>query len=390
MSGVRIGLVGAGFAADFHAAAYGQIGKSEVRVVAVASAHAERAASLASKHGIPRSTDDYRELLADPEVDAVDVCVPNRLHEEVVVQAARAGKHVFCEKPLTGYYGPGSTPKREMLARALESADAMLAAAESAGVILAYGENWLHAPPYQKALSLALASNGRILEVRGEEAHSGSHASYAKTWRLAGGGSLVRLGSHPLGGALHLKAREGIARSGKPIRVRSVTAEVGDLSSAVRRGNERSWLVTGWEDVESWATVLLTFEDGTRATIAASDVVLGGMEDRLEILLSNSRIRASFARSNLVEAYAPDPEIFAEEYIAEKLETKAGWSYPSVDEHWLLGYPQEMRDFVEAIADERPPRGDGRLGRDVVEVMYAAYVSAEEGRRVELPVVIGR
>ena len=130
--------------------------------------------------------------------------------------------------------------------------------------------------------------------------------------------------------------------------------------------------------------MLLTFEDGTRATISASDVVLGGMEDRLEVLLSNSRIRASFARSNLVEAYAPDAEIFADEYIAEKLETKAGWSYPSVDEHWLLGYPQEMADFVEAIASERPPLGDGRLGRDVVEVMYAAYVSAEEGRRVDL------
>ena len=131
--------------------------------------------------------------------------------------------------------------------------------------------------------------------------------------------------------------------------------------------------------------MLLASRTARAATISASDVVLGGMEDRLEILLSNSRLRASFARSNLFEAYAPDPEVFADEYLAEKLETKAGWSYPSVDEHWLLGYPQEMRDFVEAIAYGRAPLGDGRLGRDVVEVMYAAYVSAEEGRRVDLP-----
>lgn len=391
MDRVRIGLIGAGFAADFHALSYAQIARPEVEIVAVAAGHSERAESFARKHGISRWTDDYREVLADPTVDAVDVCVPNERHAEVVVAAARSGKHVFCEKPLTGYYGSGTTPKREMLSQALRQADEMLAAVESAGVKLAYGENWLHAPAYQKAARLALASKGAILEIRAEEAHSGSHASYAKSWRLAGGGSLVRLGSHPLGGALDLKAREGTLRSGKPIRVRSVLAEVADLSeSAVAAGEGRNWLVTGWEDVENWATVLLTFEDGTRGTISASDVVLGGMEDRLEILLSNSRVRASFARSSLVEAYAPDPSVFSEEYLAEKLETKAGWSYPSVDEQWLLGYPQEMRDFVEAVAFDREPLGSGVLARDVVEVMYAAYVSAEEGRRVDLPVAVER
>ena len=387
MDRVRIGLIGAGFAADFHALAYAQIGRPEVEVVAVAARHAERAESFARKHGIARWTADYRGVLAEPDVDAVDVCVPNELHAEVVIEAARAGKHVFCEKPLTGFYGAGATPKREMLAAALRQADEMLQAADSAGVKLAYGENWLHAPAYQKACRLALASKGAILEIRGEEGHSGSHASYAKSWRLAGGGSLVRLGSHPLGGALALKAREGLVRSGRPIRVRTVLAEVADLSeSALRAGEGQNWLVTGWEDVENWATVLLGFEDGTRATISASDVVLGGMEDRLEILLSNSRIKASFARSDLVEAFAPDPSVFASEYLAEKLETKAGWSYPSVDEQWLLGYPQEVRDFVESVAFDREPLGSGRLGRDVVEVMYAAYVSAEEGRRVDLPV----
>ncbi len=390
MDRVRIGLIGAGFAADFHALAYGQIARPAVEVVAVAARHADAAERFARKHGIPRWTDDYRKVLAEPDVDAVDVCVPNELHAEVVIEAARAGKHVFCEKPLAGYYGPGTTPRREMLASALRSADEMLAAVESAGVKLAYGENWLHAPAYQKATRLALASKGAILEIRGEEGHSGSHASYAKSWRLAGGGSLVRLGSHPLGGALALKASEGALRGGRPIRVRSVLAEVADLSgSAAAAGAGRSYLVAGWEDVENWATVLLTFEDGTRGTISASDVVLGGMEDRLEILLSNSRIMASFARSDLVEAYAPDPAVFADEYIAEKVETKAGWSYPSVDEQWLLGYPQEMRDFVEAIAEDREPLGGGRLGRDVVEVMYAAYVSAEEGRRVDLPASVG-
>jgi predicted dehydrogenase len=387
LSKIRIGLIGAGFAAEFHAQAYARIKDPDAVVVAVAARHGDRAAALAARHAIPRFTDDYRAFFDDPEIDAVDVCVPNALHAEIVIAAARAGKHVFCEKPLTGFYGGGSTPKRQMLSEALARADDILAAVEAAGVKLAYGENWVHAPAFQKAGQLALASKGAILEIRAEEGHSGSHAAYSRSWAQAGGGSLVRLGSHPLGGALSLKAQEGRARSGRPIRVAAVTAEVADLSKAATAAGEgRNYLAVGWQDVENWSTMLLTFEDGTRATIFSSDIVLGGMEDRLEIFLSNCRIRFNITHSTLCEAYAPDPNTFAGEYLVEKLETKAGWSFPTVDEHWLLGYPQELRNFVEAVALDRSPLADGRLGRDVVEVMYAAYVSAEEGQRVALPV----
>jgi predicted dehydrogenase len=68
----------------------------------------------------------------------------------------------------------------------------------------------------------------------------------------------------------------------------------------------------------------------------------------------------------------------------EKLETNAGWSNPSIDEDWLLGYHHELRDFVEAVQDDREPLATGQLGRDVVEVIYAAYLSAEEGKSVRL------
>ena len=387
MNRVRIGLVGAGFAADFHARSYAQVRDPDAAIVAVAARHADRAAELARRHNIPSYTDDYRDLLANPEIDAIDVCVPNALHAEVVIAAARAGKHIFCEQPLTGFYGEGHTPKREMLAEALRNAEEVVAAVDAAGVRLGYGENWLHAPAFQKVSRLTLASKGAILDLHGEEGHSGSHAPYAKNWTQAGGGALVRLGCHPLGGILFLKAQDGMARSGRPIRVTAVTAEVADLSKpAVAAGEGRNWLVTGWQAVENWSTMLLTFDDGTRASIFASDIVLGGMEDRLDVYLSNSRIRFNLTHNNLLEAYAPDPSIFASEYIVEKLETKAGWSFPSIDEHWLLGSPQELRDFVGAVVQNRPPLADAHFARDVVEVMYAAYVSAEEGRRITLPV----
>ena len=76
--------------------------------------------------------------------------------------------------------------------------------------------------------------------------------------------------------------------------------------------------------------------------------------------------------------------MFEGEYLMEKLETQAGWSFPSVDEEWFLGYRWELQDFVEAVKFDREPLADGRLGRDVVNVIYSAYLSAAEGRLVRL------
>ena len=95
------------------------------------------------------------------------------------------------------------------------------------------------------------------------------------------------------------------------------------------------------------------------------------------------RSLANFAMS-AGHSYAPAAEVFEPEYLSEKLETKAGWSYPAPDEDWMQGYPQELQDFAEAIAHGRAPKSDARLGRDVLEAIYAAYASVEAGRRIEL------
>lgn len=392
---VRIGLVGAGFVAHIHARSYSRLADLGIDLVAVAAVPLSQAEALAGEFGIPSVYEDYRQILAREDVDLVDLCVPNHLHEPFAIEAARAGKQVICEKPLTGYFGGpeasdpvGATPKKLMLEAALRSADRMLAAASEHGVRLMYAENWLYSPAVQKAARLAEASGGTILEIRAQECHSGSHASYAKSWRQSGGGALVRLGPHPLGCAMHLKWQEGLRRNGRPIRVRAVTAETGDLSKipSFQREQEK-WLVADWQDVENWVTVLLTFTDGARATIFASDTVLGGMEDTLELFLSNGRVKCDMTHSTMMQAYAPSPKVFEGEYLAEKLETKAGWSNPSIDEEWLLGYPQELRDFVESHLQGREPLSTAELGREVVRVMYAAYQSAEEGRRVDLRVL---
>ena len=76
--------------------------------------------------------------------------------------------------------------------------------------------------------------------------------------------------------------------------------------------------------------------------------------------------------------------MWGDTYITEKVETKAGWQFPSPEEDWMRGYPQELEDFVDAIAARRPPLSGATLARDVVEVIYAGYLSAATGRRVEL------
>src|SRR5262249_26564830 len=153
--------------------------------------------AFAQAHGIPKSFGDYRALLDMPEIDVVDLCVPNHLHREITAAAAKAGKHIICTKPLTAYVGqnlphdasPTQTPRREMLRLALAEADAMIAAAETAGVQLMYGENWIYAPSIVRAEGLMRKSGGAILEMRGGESHSGSHSPYSKLWRHTGGGA---------------------------------------------------------------------------------------------------------------------------------------------------------------------------------------------------------
>jgi predicted dehydrogenase len=331
-------------------------------------------------------------MLERPDVDVVDLCVPNKLHGPFTIAAAEAGKHVICEKPLTGYFGGpeaeepvGRTSKRLMRAEAVRLAEAMVDAADRSSVRIMYGENWLYSPPIRRALDLVLSSGGTILEMRAQECHSGSHASYAKEWQQAGGGALLRLGVHPLSAALYFKHQEGLARDGKPIQAKSVLADTADFGRvASLQDADRSRFAEGWKDVETWASVIVSFEDGTRATVFSSDYVLGGMEDTLELYLSNCRVNCDLMHNTTLQAYAPDPAVLGDEYLAEKLETNSGWSYPAVDEEWMLGYPQELQDFVEAISEDRDPVSDGHFGLEVCKVIYASYQSAEEGRRVEI------
>ncbi|HSR10864.1 MAG TPA: gfo/Idh/MocA family oxidoreductase, partial [Thermodesulfobacteriota bacterium] len=184
---------------------------------------------------------------------------------------------------------------------------------------------------------------------------------------------------------LHVKHFEGALRGGRGIRLKSVTAEIGRHTAIESfRKEPRKWMVDSWEDVEDWATMIMNFEDGSQAVLTASDGVLGGIRNTMTVLMSNAVVQVNINPNDTVMAYAPDPGVFEKEYIAEKLETKAGWNFATPEEDWFRGYPQEMEDFVECLLTGRKPLSDLDLAIETVKAIYAAYLSAEKGMRVQL------
>lgn len=184
MKTVKIGVIGSKFAADFHLRNLWRLREAKVEVVAVASRNRENAAAFAQKYAIPEWYDDYRYILDRKDIHLVDLCLPTDLHERFAIEAAEAGKHIICEKPLTGYFGKDreeeqvgfTVAKSLMLKEALAGCDRVAAAVKKNNVKFMYGENWVYAPPLVKLKSLIKTAAGTILDIRAETSHSGSHA----------------------------------------------------------------------------------------------------------------------------------------------------------------------------------------------------------------------
>lgn len=397
MKTLGIGLVGARYGARMHWANYAKLPSGLVEVRGVCARTQASAAALAQEAGVVFATEDYAALLARADIEVVDLCVPPALHHEFAIRAAEAGKHIIMEKPLTGYFGePGDpepigrmVPRRRMWEGARRNAEAVRAAVARAGVRFCYAENWVYAPPIDKMRRLIAAAKGSVLELRAEENHSGSNSVFSRDWKHTGGGALLRMGVHSVGACLHLKEWEGLVRRGRGIRAVSVLADTADLihseaSAQAREAGAHAWISANPVDVENWANLVIRFEDGTRASVIVSDAGLGGLNTRVTAFMTDGVIKANLTANDAIETYAPTPAVFESEYFTEKLETKAGWNRPSCDEDWFRGFAQEIADFVGAIREGREPRAGIDLAVECVNVIYAAYLSAAEGRSVDL------
>jgi predicted dehydrogenase len=396
MSGkeIRTGYVGAGFAASFHHEALLQAGVPGVVPRGAYSLPAEGLSAWAAERGL-RAYDTLDGLLA--EVDVVHVCVPPALHEPVAVAALKKGVHAIVEKPFTGYFGPpagspgaesfkGSTfPKQAMLDGALASARRMVEAEKAGKARIFYAENWIFAPVVQKEVEIIRKTKAQLLWVIAEEAHSGSHAPAYGNWRFAGGGSIMGKGTHPLTTVLYLKRVEAAARGVAPIRPATVSARTHELTR-MPTYEDRGFFRKDYVDSEDWGLMHVTFTDGTIADVYASEIVMGGVHNWLEVFANNHRTRCNINPMDGVETYNPREDQFKDIYVVEKIGTKQGWSKPAPDENWMNGYVQEMTAFYRAMRGGDPPPTTSELGCDTVAVMYSAYLSAERrGQEVEVP-----
>lgn len=385
---VRTGIVGSGFSATFHYEALTKVYGTHVEVVGIHSKDREQGQAYAQKRGI-RFFDNLEGLL--DAVDVIHVCVPPMFHESIALAGLQRDKFVICEKPLTGYFGDGSkdfhweqADKRVALQAALASVDRMLAAEKQSQGRLLYSENWVYAPSVQKEREILEKTGGQILWIHGEEAHSGSHSvDYAYAARC-GGGVLIGKGCHPLTAALYLKRVEGRTRNGRPIRPKTVSARthaITRLPSFQDAGHIRA----NYYDIEDMSMMHVEFDDGTLADIFASDIVLGGIHNWLEVCANNHRTLCQINPNTSMMTYNPREENFKDIYVVEKIGTKQGWACTSPDEDWMTGYPQEIEAFYRTIAYGEPLESDLLLGADTISTIYSAYLSAQrQGAAVEV------
>lgn len=377
---LRAGIVGSGFAAKFHYEALQRVFSTKIDISGAYSVSPQNLVKFTEPRNVQafNSLDDVLE-----NADVIHVCTPPVTHEPIVIAALKQHKHVIVEKPFTGYFGDGSDAfngdtfsKEKGLEQAMESVRRMLdAEKESEGRIM-YAENWVYAPAIQKERELLQKTGAQIIWMNGEESHSGSHSLTYGQWKFSGGGSMIGKGCHPLSAAIYLKHVEGRARNGVPIRPKSISARTHAITRMPTFKNE-GYLRTTYKDTEDFAMLHVVFEDGTIANLIASELVLGGVHNWIEVNTTNHRTICNINPNTSMQAYTPAEKYFKDVYVVEKTETKQGWSSISPDEGWFAGYQHEMDAFYSAAAFGDPIESNSSLASDVIATIYAGYVSAE-------------
>lgn len=340
---VKVGLVGSGFIGDIHAYAFKNFVKN-AEIVAVASP--TNAAKFAKEHGIPHAFNDYRAMLAMPDLDMISIGIPNDLHCQVTLDAAKAGKHVICEKPLCV---------------TLEEADLMIDACRKQGVLLLYAEELLFAPKYVRAKVLVdEGAVGTPFLVKQSEEHSGPHMPWFWDVNRSGGGVMLDMGCHSIEYTRWVL--------GKP-KVKSVTAYMNTFVHQARtQGEDHSFCI-------------IEYEGAKVAMIEDSWAKGGGVDDRAEIYGDKGHTRADLLRGSSLLTYSEE----GYGYAVEKAGTTKGYTFTMFDEVWNYGFPQEMQHFVNCVLGTETPFETGEDGREVLKIIYAAYQSAGEGRKIDWP-----
>lgn len=341
---VGVGLIGSQFISNIHAEAFKAV--SEGELIAVMSPTLGNAKDFAKKHNIPHHFTDLDKMLAMKEIDMVVIGVPNYLHCEITLKAAKAGKHIVVEKPLC---------------MNLTEADIMIEACHKANVKLMYAEELCFTPKYVRLKSLLDEGVlGRPVLFKQSEKHDGPHADHFWDVNRSGGGVTMDMGCHAFQFFRWLNGNNP---------VKSVYAQ---MNTSVHMNKTKG---------DDNAIIVLEFENGVVGLAEESWTKLGGMDDRAEIHGSEGVAYADVLQGNSIQTYSTKGICYA----VEKAGNTIGWSYAMYEEVWNYGFPQEFIHFVDCVKNDRKPLVTGEDGKAVLEIIYAAYASAGAGNKIMLP-----
>lgn len=358
MTRVNVAMIGTRFMGRAHGNAWHQVRAFceppvDPVMKVVCGRDPETTASAADRMGFAESSTDWREVVERPEIDIVDICAPGDRHAEIAMAAARAGKVVFCEKPL---------------ANTLAEAESMLAAVERAGVLHMLCHNYRRAPAV--ALAKRMIEAGEIGEIRH---YRGVYLqdwivdpSFPRVWRLekakAGSGALGDIASHSLDLARYL--------------VGEIDEVSGLLETFVDERPLEDGSGRGPVDVDDAALTLLRFSGGAIGSVEASRFCPGRKNhNRFEINGSRGSLAFDLERMNELEVYREEGPDSGFRTVLATDET-----HPYVEAWWppghLLGYEHtfthtvlDLLRGIESGTLPSPNFGDGVANQRVLEAI---------------------
>ncbi|MEN6356170.1 MAG: Gfo/Idh/MocA family oxidoreductase [Armatimonadota bacterium] len=338
---VRFGIIGCGVIAPWHA--FGIEGSEGAGLVAVCDIIKEKAEALAEKNGSPKVYTDYKELLADPEVDAVCICIPSGLHAKIGIDAAKAGKHVLSEKPMD---------------IKLENIDALIEACHKANVKLGgvfqrrTSQNWIKVRDAVRGgkLGKMVLGDAYIKYYRSQEYYDSG--DWRGTWELDGGGALMNQGVHCIDLLNWIMG---------PIE--SIYAHAAPLVRNI--------------EVEDTAVAAIKFANGAFGVLEGTTSVNPGLNHRLEFHGDKGSIRVE--GEQIIEWSVPGEE------MSESGDDTKDTAASNPTDIFKEGHRIIIQDFVRAIQEDRDPMVTGEEARKAVELILAIYKSSKTGMPVTLP-----
>jgi predicted dehydrogenase len=338
------GIIGAGTIAPTHCKAIQQI--ANARLVSVCDQDPARASALAMRFGIRHHASDVAELLAREDVDVVNILTWSGMHAELGMQAARAGKHVICTKPLDVRLG---------------QIDRLIQACRAHGVRLGVTHQFRGYPSYQRTkkaieegrLGRLFLGNAFLKWWRSQEYYDS--ADWRGTWALDGGGALMNQGIHYVD------------------MLQWLMGPVSRLRGFIATQNHQI-------EVEDCASVTLEFANGALGCLQASTCTYAGLPARVEIHGERGNILLEDDRILLWN-------VEGEEAFRGAGMTNTGSSADpgSGLDQAVQAHVAQISDLLAAIGEDRDPVLNGEEGRKAVEIIVATYRSAMSGDTIDLP-----